>query len=112
MKWNKITSENDLTKIISESKNKPVLIFKHSTRCSISSMALNRLEREWEASSENLITPHYLDLINFRELSNLISEKFNVIHESPQIIVIEEGNAIHDASHMNINLKEIISKVS
>ena len=109
MKWNKITSTDDLAQIVKQSKNTPVFIFKHSTRCSISSMALGRLERDWIDSNNEIIEPYYLDLIAHRDLSGVISDQFNVLHESPQVLVIKEGKCIYNNSHMGINLDEIIS---
>ena len=112
MKWNKITSIEDLESIVKQSEKTPVLIFKHSTRCSISSMALNRLERDWESRHNEIIEPHYLDLIAHRDLSSAISESFNVYHESPQVLVIKNGKCSYNNSHMGINLNEIISEVN
>lgn len=72
------------------------IIFKHSTRCSISSMVLNRLKRTDENFAADF---YYLDLIQFRELSNIIAERCNVQHESPQILIIKNGQCTFDASH-------------
>ena len=112
MKWTPIIASEDLDNIINESKNKPVLIFKHSTRCSISSMALNRLERDWSKPNENEVIPHLLDLIANRNLSNMISEKFNIPHESPQILIIKNGKCSYTNSHMGINLKDILTELN
>jgi len=112
MKWNKITSVKDLESIVKRSQEKPVLIFKHSTRCSISSMALNRLEREWKEAYVDLIEPQYLDLIEHRELSNSISEDYGVDHESPQVLVVNKGKCSYNSSHMSINLSDILSEVN
>lgn len=104
MNWKSIDSENVLTEIVNASFQKPQVIFKHSTRCSVSSMAKNRIERNSNAASE----PFYLlDLIAHRSLSNKISEDFEVYHESPQVLVISKGECIFDASHMAIDLAEI-----
>lgn len=107
LNWHELTSENDLQKAIEESHEQPVLIYKHSTRCSISGMALNRLERDWSKEMEH-IKAYYLDLINYRETSNAIAETFNVYHESPQVILIKDGKAIYDDSHMSISADRIL----
>lgn len=112
MKWNKIESTQDLDNLVALSHKKPVLIFKHSTRCSISSMALNRLERDWKEHNDEQITPYYLDLINHRNISSTISEKFNIIHESPQVLIIKSGECCYNNSHMGINLNEIITEAN
>ena len=104
MNWNKLTSVDQLAQLKEASYQQPILIFKHSTRCSISSMALNRLERSWDDQAVQL-TPYLLDLISFREISNQIASDFGVTHQSPQILIIQEGKCQFDASHMDINFK-------
>jgi len=106
MNWNQLTTEDQLEAVIEESKNTPVLIFKHSTRCSISSMVKNRLERSWNFDNE--LKPYYLDLIQYRNVSNLIAQKLNVEHQSPQAIVLKDKNVHYDASHMSISLDRAI----
>ena len=90
MNWINLESESDLIKIFEESfqDNIGVAIFKHSTRCSISSVAKTRLTSFWDFKEELPI--YYLDLIAFRELSSLIAEKFDIRHESPQLLVIKK----------------------
>lgn len=86
-------------------------IFKHSTRCNISSMALNRMEKTDFFESAR-IPFYYLDLIQFRNISNYIAEKFQVQHESPQILLIQNGKCFAHTSHNDINtswLKENIA---
>ncbi len=112
MNWKSLQLSSQLNDIIAESETKPVLIFKHSTRCSISSSALNRVERVWDDSASTKITPYYLDLINFRDISNDVANRFNVEHQSPQVLLIYKGKSIFDASHMAINLPEIISQAN
>ena len=88
MNWIALTSEEQLQQIKVKSNKKPQVIFKHSTRCSISSVAKNRLERSMEHDEVDF---HYLDLIKYRPVSNKIAEEYNVYHESPQILVIKNG---------------------
>ena len=107
MNWNQLNENNLLNTIKEESSNGPVLIFKHSTRCSISSMALNRLERSWQEDDMSNIKPYYLDLISYRDISNEIATEFDVPHQSPQVIVIKDGKAIYDNSHMGINYDDL-----
>ena len=84
----------------------PILIFKHSTRCSISTMALNRIESLDE--EDRIINKcYYIDLLKYRDLSNLISVEFGVIHASPQILVIKNGKCLYNTSHNNINWRNI-----
>ncbi|MEN7547441.1 bacillithiol system redox-active protein YtxJ [Rapidithrix thailandica] len=110
MQWHTLNSEVLLEEIKELSKNQKVLIFKHSTRCSISSMALNRLERAWKEDETQHLKPYFLDLISYRQISNKIAEVFEVQHQSPQALVIENGQCIYHNSHMGINYKEIIQQ--
>ncbi|WP_294818296.1 bacillithiol system redox-active protein YtxJ [uncultured Flavobacterium sp.] len=102
VKWNDLTSMQQLDEIISESAEVPVIIFKHSTRCGISRMALNGFEREYAIENENA-KPYLLDLLQHRDISNEIAARFRVMHQSPQLLVIKDGKAVYDASHGDID---------
>lgn len=104
MDWKALTEASQLIDIKEQSKNKPQLIFKHSTRCSISGVAKNRLERS--APSEN-VDFYFLDLIKNRDISNKIAEEFSVFHESPQVLLIKNGECVYDESHSAINMNDI-----
>jgi bacillithiol system protein YtxJ len=108
--WIQLTEISFLDTIKEESKKKPQVIFKHSTRCSISSMALNRFESDYSLIADK-VDAHYLDLIAFREISNEIAHKFNVFHQSPQIIVVKDGESIYDASHNSIRVDDILNSL-
>jgi len=109
MKWFTIESETDLMQIDEKSEQNPVVIFKHSTRCSISAMAKSRLERD--AAPEG-VDFYLLDLIKFRSLSNLIAEKYAVQHESPQVLLIKNKACIYDESHNGIRMEELFEQVA
>lgn len=100
--WNELVSLEQLDEIITASQTKPQLIFKHSTRCGISSMVLNQFNRDFDVQ-ESKVDIHYLDILNYRKVSNEIGKRFFVIHESPQILVIKNGIAVANASHGAIN---------
>lgn len=106
--WSVLESFDQLNTIESESVEQPVLIYKHSTRCGISGMTMNRLERTW-SEELNHIKTYYLDLISYREISNEIANRFGVYHESPQVLLIKNGRSVYDASHMEINVDSILS---
>ena len=112
MNWNKLTSEAQIDQVIAASAEKPVLLFKHSTRCSISSMSLDRLLRNWKEEDSEKITPYYLDLIAFRSVSNLVAERFGVPHESPQVLLIQNGKVTYHESHYGISYTEIMKQDS
>lgn len=103
--WRMLTNADDLNQVVSESAGKPVLIFKHSTRCSISRMVLKQFENQFDLQDK--ITPYFLDLLNHRDVSNEIATKFDVYHQSPQLIVIQDGKSIHDASHDSIGAESL-----
>ena len=107
MNWLALNEEKELESIKSLSDTKPVVIFKHSTRCSISASALNRLERNWIENEMEGIKPYYLDLISYRPISAKIEAEFSVHHESPQVLIIKNGKCIYHASHIEINYNDI-----
>ena len=104
MNWHPLHDEKTLAEIKAESFTKPVVIFKHSTRCSISSMALNRLERSEVPEG---VSFYMLDLIRYRDISNKIAEDFGVRHESPQVLLIRGGECVYDESHGSIHMADI-----
>ncbi len=107
MNWISLKELNQLDEILLESQKKPVFIFKHSTRCSISRATLDRLERKWNASEMGEVKPYFLDLISYREISNQVAERFQVEHHSPQILVISNGMSVLDLSHYEIDYEQI-----
>lgn len=106
MKWQTLSQAVDLEHLIDRSRVIPCLIFKHSTRCPISSIAKHRLEADWDFKAEEL-EPYFLDLIAYRQLSQQIAETFGVHHESPQVLLIRDGQCTYDNSHLDINLAEL-----
>lgn len=104
MNWIELTEESQLDLIKEQSRTQPVVIFKHSTRCNISAMAKGRLDR---GNAPDGVLFYYLDLIRFRPISNKIAEDFQVHHESPQVLLIRNGECVYDESHGGIDLQEI-----
>lgn len=104
--WRELDTMAQLDQIVKDSQDKPIAVFKHSTRCGISSMALNRFEKNYNFP-EDQITLYYLDLISYRNISNEISFKFGVMHESPQLLVIKNGEVVYHASHSAIDAASI-----
>jgi bacillithiol system protein YtxJ len=88
------------------SQSKPVVLFKHSTRCSISRMALKQFDTEFNYPEEK-IDWYLLDLLNHRDLSNEIASRYNVMHQSPQIVVIRNGKAVFNESHDSISAEDL-----
>jgi len=106
--WNKIESEEDLAKALENSYHHRIAIFKHSTRCFISTTVLKNFEREIDNSNDKLDL-YYLDLLTYRAISNKISEDLGIRHESPQLIIIEDGKVINSSSHEDISISQIVS---
>lgn len=110
LNWNALTELKQLDAIVTASAEKPVVIFKHSTRCSISRMALKNFEREYNLD-ESEVAPYFLDLLQHRDISNEIAQKFQVIHQSPQLLLIKNGKSVYDVSHSEIDAEVLKSKV-
>lgn len=109
MQWIPLTSPGQLDAIDEASTQKPVLIFKHSTRCNISSAALNRLERAWTAADEAAHSTYLLDLLAHRALSDAIAARYAVEHESPQVLVIRDGKCTRSAAHFGITYADTLA---
>ena len=105
MKWEILSTEQQFLDLLDNESL--FAIFKHSTRCSISSMAKNRVERDWDLD----FPIYYLDLIQYRSVSNLIAAKSGIEHQSPQLIVFQNGLPVYDASHTMIDANDIKSNL-
>ena len=107
--WTPMEHLGQIEEIITLSEEMPVIIFKHSTRCSISRMALKNFENEYDLGES--VVAYFLDLISFREVSNEIASRFNVVHQSPQLLLIVGGRSVYDVSHSSIDAQELKSKL-
>lgn len=108
--WNSITSEKDVQNIIQQSFNKPQILFKDSVTCGISAFAKERLQKDYHLI-ETIADFNYLDLLAFRSVSNYIATELKVVHQSPQIIVIINGEVIYRCSHHSIQAEKIQEKI-
>ncbi|WKN42887.1 bacillithiol system redox-active protein YtxJ [Tunicatimonas pelagia] len=111
MEWKSLTTSEQIEQIKQDSQQHPVVIYKHSTRCGISSMVLSRLERAWNSHEIPLVDAYFLDLIRYRDISQLVATTFNVQHESPQVLVINQGTSVYDASHTMVSYPKIKEQV-
>jgi bacillithiol system protein YtxJ len=105
MHWIHLTDEEQLKQIITKSQERPQVIFKHSTRCSISAVALQRLQK---VSQPMDIDFYFLDLLAYRSVSNRIVDVFHVPHESPQVLVVRDGECVFEESHLGISMHDIV----
>lgn len=99
--WITLNDVQQLKHIAEKSKTKTQVIFKHSTRCGISKMVMNQFVDAYDVDLN--VDLYYLDLLNYREVSNEVGYKFQVMHESPQLMVIKNGVVVAHASHGAIN---------
>jgi bacillithiol system protein YtxJ len=109
MNWTMLESADQINAI--KQQQGYSVIFKHSTRCSISMMVKKRFELDWKKLPENLPL-FFLDLIKHRDLSNQIAKDFQVYHESPQLLLIKNGECILDLSHGEVSVEEALSVIS
>ncbi len=106
--WIHINSVEQLHELIENTFEKPVLLFKHSTRCIVSAMVMNNFRNEW-SSGDGLCRLCYLDLLAHRDVSDEIENLTGIKHESPQVIVLKGREIIYEESHSSIDIKRIES---
>ena len=109
MHWIHLTDEGQLQKIIVRSQEKTQVIFKYSTHCNLSEAMLNRLQNNCCPKHMDF---HFLDLISHEDISSKISEKFHVAHQSPQVLLIKDGQCIFQQSNPEISFEEIMERAT
>ncbi len=108
MNWIELNNLQQLSQIRELSRSRPQVIFKHSTRCSISTVVKNRLERVDQPRSADF---YFLDLLKFRSVSDQVAEDFSVYHESPQVLLIKDAACIYEESHNAIDMAGILEQI-
>jgi len=101
--WKVLQDEHQLEEILEASKHKPIVIFKHSTRCGTSESAKHTLMNNWDFAGHELVF-YYLDLLRFRTISNRIAEDYNITHQSPQVLLVKDGKVAFHTSHHRISV--------
>ena len=107
--WKFVSTEQQLNDIVALSKEQPVMLYKHSTRCSISLMAKKVIESEYQGDITDKVSIYLLDLLNYRSVSDAIALRFGVTHASPQILLIKDGKCVYNTSHEDCSLRKIKS---
>ncbi len=107
--WIPLNYLGQLDEMVAFSNQKPAVIFKHSTRCSVSRFALKQFENEFDL--EDQVDIYFLDLLEHRDISNEIANRFGVYHQSPQLLLIKEGKSVYDVSHSDIDAGELKGKL-
>ena len=110
VEWNELTEIKQLDDIIQESAETPAIIFKHSTRCAISRMALRNFEKDYNID-EGKAKPYFLDLLEHRDISNEIATIFHVVHQSPQLLVVKDGVVVYHTSHQDIDAGNLQGRI-
>ena len=107
MAWLKLNSFDALNELIQKSNKSPQLLFKHSTRCSMSAFALNRIQPVLKNNDL-----YILDVIANRDLSNQVANLFNITHQSPQLLIVDRGTCIHATSHIGISAENLVNQLN
>ena len=110
MEWNELTSEKQLDKLVELSEDYRVVMFKHSTSCGISRMVLKNLESQISSNEPSQTQYFFLDLLKYRSISNAIADKFQVIHQSPQMIILDNKKVVYADSHSSINIDYLMQE--
>lgn len=106
MSWKDLNHSKQLDELLDESHDKPVAIFKHSSRCGISHMVQDELKSQWDIRPED-VSFYHLSLIERRDVSNHVADKLRVPHQSPQLMLLKRGEVVYNASHHSINLRDL-----
>lgn len=109
MNWIHLTRPEELRAVNEASRQRPVLIFKHSTSCGISAMALARIERAWKPTDDH--TTYFIELRKNRDVSNAVEEQYGIRHESPQALIILAGQCVHADSHSGIRYDALVAEL-
>lgn len=112
MEYKILNEINQLSEIDIQSNSKIQIIYKHSTQCSVSYFANKNLLKEMKDINSNTSDIYYLDLITYRNISNAISTRYGIRHESPQLLIIKDGKCIYDASHSDVLLKIALHEIN
>ena len=112
MEWKNLDTVAAVDQIKDSSYQRPAVIYKHSTRCSISSMALSRLERAWKPEEMQSVDIFFVDLIRHRDVSQAVAQTFQIEHASPQLLVIQNGECVYHTSHMGISYQDLKRQIA
>jgi len=112
MNWIELNSKEILEEARNASHQEPVVLLKYSNRCSLSSLTLDRLERSWIEDEMAVIKTYFLDLIAYRNISDLVEQIFDVRHESPQVLLIYKGECVFHTSHSAVTYQTIKDQIN
>ncbi len=110
--WIDLNTMDQLDEIEKNSEDHTVAILKHSTRCGVSKMVLRMFEADYDLDESKPLKLYFLDLINHRDISNEIADRFSVRHESPQLIILQNREVVHHSSHQEISANKLAEFVA
>lgn len=105
--WHPLTRMEQLEQMEKESAEQPVALFKHSTSCGVSAFVRRNLETSLKDGGEGSSKLYFLDLLAHRDISNEVARRWGVQHESPQLIILQDGKVVDHASHSSISASMI-----
>lgn len=106
--WQQLQTVEEYRSAVRDSYEKPIVLFKHSTSCYISKLVKEKFEAELTAIRPSGVDFYYLDLLHFRPISNLVANELKVNHQSPQLIIVKNGEAVFNASHSGIEFSDVL----
>jgi bacillithiol system protein YtxJ len=109
--WKIINNKSQLVEIENESYSNPVVIFKNSSRCGISQSMLLNFQQDMRQANSGSMGFYLLDIVKNRDISSIIAQQFNLHHESPQLLVIENGECTYHKNHWNISYSDLIKYI-
>ena len=107
-----VDSMLDMKIAIASSEKAPVFIYKHSTTCPINARAAARIDAYLKDAPEDTPKMVFVKVIESRPVSLAMADTLDVKHESPQLILVDKGKAVWNASHEDITAASIAKAVS
>lgn len=104
--WHVLGTMEQLDELVEKSKSTPIAIFKHSTRCGVSRGVLKSFEKDCNVDDTKMKL-YFLDLLANRDISNEVANRFKVHHESPQLLIIKNGEVVYHNSHNGIDASDL-----
>jgi bacillithiol system protein YtxJ len=100
----------DLDRLLAQTSERPLLLFKHSVTCGTSAEALDELI---DHLNEDRLDARYaiVTVQSHRELSNAVSARLGIRHETPQALLIRNGRVIWSASHFRVTAAAVQSAI-
>ncbi|WAC13806.1 bacillithiol system redox-active protein YtxJ [Dyadobacter pollutisoli] len=109
MNWITISSEEEVQNIYNSGEYS--IIYKHSPRCMTSLMAYRQLKSDVNSVPNVQVPVYIVDVIANRKESQSIASTFQVEHESPQLLIVKNGECLYDSSHEDISLHQTLEYI-